>query len=191
MRWPIRWLTNAVLGLLVLLVVVFILLPAVFSSRLAVVYSGSMGSAMPIGAVAVMVPIDPADIKVGDIIAFTQPESTSNVTVSHRVIEVVREPALGFQTKGDANEDPDPFIVPAENVLARVTFHIPRGGHILALTTRYTKGRVGFGLFIALPTVLLIGSALRDMNVMLNPRMRKVRRRKEMLERRRRRRTRW
>jgi len=190
MRRLVKWLTNIVLGLLVLLVVLFILLPAVFASRLAVVYSASMGPAMPIGAVAVMMPVDPAKIKVGDIIAFTQPESTSNVTVSHRVIEVVHEPALSFQTKGDANEDPDPFIVPVENVLARVPFNIPRGGYVLALTTRYTKGRVGFGLFIALPTVLLIGSAIRDMNFMLNPRMRRARRRKEMLERRRRR-ARW
>lgn len=191
MRRLVKWLTNVVLCLLVLMVVVFILLPAVFASRLAVVYSGSMGQAMPLGAVAVMMPVDPAEIKVGDIIAFTQPESTSNVTVSHRVIAVVHDPALGFQTKGDANEDPDPFIVPVENVLARVTFHIPRGGYFLALTTRYTKGRVGFGLFVALPTVLLIGSALRDINIMLNPGMRRARRRKEMLERRRRRRARW
>lgn len=191
MRRLVRWLTNVVLGFLVLMAVVFILLPAVFASRLAVVYSGSMGAAMPLGAVAVMMPVDPVKIKVGDIIAFTQPGSTSNVTVSHRVIEVVHEPAFGFQTKGDVNEDPDPFIVPVENVLARVPFHIPRGGYVLALTMKYTKGRVGFGLFVALPTVLLIGSALRDVNIMLNPRMRRVRRRKEMLERRRRRRTRW
>jgi len=186
-----KWLTNIVLGLLVLVAGVFVLLPAVFASRLAVVYSGSMTPAMPVGAVAWMQPVDPAKIKVGDIIAFTQPESTSNVTVSHRVIEVVKEPALGFQTKGDANEDPDPFTVPAKNVLARVTFNIPRGGYFLAYISRYTRGRIGFGLFIALPTVLLIGSAIRDVNFMTNPRMRRARQRKKMIERRRRRRAHW
>ncbi len=181
-----RWLSYTAIVLLLLVVVFFVLLPAVFSSRLAVVYSGSMAPAMPMGAIAVITPVDPAEIKVGDIIAFDPPWDESQVTISHRVVEVVKEPALGFHTKGDANEDADPDIVPATSVVAKVSFNIPNAGYVLQRTERYTKTRVGFGLFIALPSILLIGSAARDMNFMLNPRKKRERKQKKRLERRRR-----
>ena len=191
MRRLANWLTNMILGLLLLLAVALVLLPAVFSSSLAVVYSGSMDPAMPVGAVAYMEPVDPAEIQVGDIIAFTQPEITSNITVSHRVTEIVDSDNLSFQTKGDANEDPDWFILPAENVLAKVSFSIPHLGRVLLNIKPYTKSRLGFGLFIGLPTFLLIGSAIRDMNAALNLRKQRELQRKKMMERRKKRSIHW
>ncbi len=185
-----NWLFNAIIGLLIPVAVCLIFLPAVFSSRLAVVFSGSMGKAMPVGAVAWMEKVDEEDIKVGDIIAFKQPERTPPVIVSHRVIEVVEEP-LSFITKGDANQKEDPAPVPAENVIARIPFSIPRLGYFLALAKRYTRGRIGFAVFIALPTVFIIGGAVNDMIYELNPRKRRLRRRKEMIERRLKRRHAW
>ena len=182
MRRLVKWLTNILLGLLVLLVVVFIVLPVVFSSRLAIVYTGSMAPAMSVGDLAWMQPVDPSKIKVGDIVAFNPP-SQPDVTVSHRVIEIIREPALGFQTKGDANEDPDFDIIPADNVLAKVPFTMPNMGRYLLHIKQYTKSRLGFGLFIALPTVLLIGSAMRDMNFMLRPGARRARQRQKRAQR--------
>jgi len=172
--------TIIVLSLLVLLVVLFILLPAVFTSSLAVVYSGSMAPVMPMGAIAVMEQVDPAQIKVGDIIAFNPPWDPE-VTVSHRVIEVVDD---GFYTKGDANEDPDLDIVPATNVISRVSFNVPHLGYVLASVRNYSENQLGFALFICLPTILLIGSAIIDMNSMLSPRKRRARQRKKIEERR-------
>jgi signal peptidase len=171
-----------------LLAVVFVVLPAVFASSLAVVYSGSMEPAMPMGAIAVMEPVDPAKIKVGDIIAFDPTWDATDVTISHRVIEVLE---AGFVTKGDANEDPDFEIVPPANVIARVRFNIPDLGYVLARISKYTTGRAGFAFFIALPTVLLIGSAMRDMNFMLSPGKKRARRRKKILERRKKRSSHW
>ena len=191
MRRLIKWLTYIFLVLLVVMAVVFVVLPAVYASSLAVVYSGSMGPVMSVGAVAWMEPVDPAEIKVGDIIAFNPPWDEPDVTVSHRVIEVMEEPALAFQTKGDANENPDFDIVPAESVIARVDFNIPNLGYVLARVGKYTKGRLGFGLFIALPTVLIIGTAVRDMNSALSPGKRRATVRKKLLERRKKRRSRW
>jgi len=190
MRRLVKWLTNIVLGLLVLMAVLLVLLPAVFSSSLAVVYSGSMKPAMPVGAVAWMAPVDPAEIEVGDIIAFNPPLQP-DVIVSHRVIEVVEEPTLGFRTKGDANEDPDFDIMPADSIVARVTFSMPNIGRVLLYIGHYTKGRLGFGLFIGLPTFLLIGSAMRDMNFVLSPAKKRARQRKKLMERRRKRRSHW
>ena len=187
MRRVVKWLTMMFLGLLVLVAILFVLLPAVFASSLAVVYSGSMEPAMLMGAVAVMESVDPAQIKVGDIIAFNPPWDP-DVTVSHRVIEVVEDETLSFLTKGDANEDPDFDVVPADHVLARVSFNIPNLGYVLTNVRQYTKSRLGLVLFIAVPTVLLIGSAMRDMNFTLSPAKRRARQRKKMMERRKRRR---
>ncbi len=191
MRRLITWLTNILLVVLVLLVVVFIVLPAVFASSLAMVYSGSMDPAMPMGALAWMEPVDPAEIEVSDIIAFDPPWDDDDVIISHRVIEVADSDSLSFVTKGDANEDPDPDLAPADSVLARVNFSVPNLGFLLARIKKYTASQLGFGLFIALPTVLLIGSAVRDMNVALSPRKKRGIQRKKMLERRKRRKSLW
>ena len=183
MRYLISWLKYIALVLLVLLTVVLVVLPAVFASSLAVVYSGSMAPEMPRGALAWMEPVDPPTIEVGDIIAFNPPRDP-DVTVSHRVIEVIKGETLAFSTNGDANEDPDWDVIPADNVVAKVSFNLPNMGSLLLRVGQYTKGRIGFALFIAVPTVLLIGSATRDMNFMLNPRKIRARQRKKMLERR-------
>ena len=187
MRRVVKWSTIILLGLLVVIAIVFVLLPAVFASRLGVVYSGSMEPAMPVGAMVWMEPVDPAQIKVGDIIAFNPPWDP-DATVSHRVIEVIEEPTLSFYTKGDVNEDPDFDAVPADHVLAKVSFNIPNLGYVLGYIRQYTRGPLGFTLSIALPTVLLIGSAVRDMNFMLSPRKRRARQRKKIMERRKKRR---
>ena len=186
----VKWLTNILLVLLVLAAVFLVVLPAVFASSLAIVYSGSMKPEMPVGAVAWMAPVDPTEIEVGDIIAFNPPLQP-DVTVSHRVIEVLDGETLGFVTKGDANEDPDWDIVPADHVLAKVTFSVPNMGRVLLYVGQYTRSRLGFALFIALPTILLIGNAMRDMNFMLSPAKRRERQRKKLMERRKKRRFRW
>jgi len=177
-----KWLINMVLGLLFLAAILLVVLPAVFASSLAVVFSGSMAPEMPVGALVWMEPVDPAQIKVGDIIAFNPPWDEPDVTVSHRVIEVVDGETLAFSTKGDANENPDWDVIPADNVVARVSFNLPNMGYLLLRVGQYTKGRIGFVFFIAVPTVLLIGSAMRDMNFMLNPRKIRARQQKKMLE---------
>lgn len=187
MRRLTKWLSNVFLGLLILLTVILIVLPAIFASRLAVVYSGSMAPAMPTGSLALMQPVDPAEIQVGDVIAFNPPWDKPEVTVSHRVIEVIKEPALGFLTKGDANEDPDLDMIPAANVKGRVAFSVRKVGYALNYIGRYTRGRIGFGFFVALPAILLIGSAIRDVSFVTSPRVRRAKRRQEMIERRRRR----
>ncbi len=191
MRQLAKWLTNIILALLVMAALILLLLPAVFASSLAIVYSGSMAPEMPTGALAVMEPVDPADIEVGDIIAFDPPWDDAEVTVSHRVIEIIVDgETLSFRTKGDANEDPDFDLVPATSVTGRVTLSAPNLGYLMARVRGYSHGQLGFVLFVGLPTLLLIGSAVRDMNFMVSPGKRRERLRKKMMERRMRRRAR-
>jgi signal peptidase len=184
--WP-KYITLVLLVLLVLLTVVLVILPAVFASSLAVVLSGSMAPEMPRGALAWMEPVDPNNIRAGDIIAFNPPWMEPDVIVSHRVIEVTEGETLAFSTKGDANEDPDLDVIPADNVIAKVDFSLPNVGYLMLRVGQYTRSRLGFAIFIAVPTVLLIGSAVRDVNLMLNPSKMRARQRKKMLEQRRKR----
>jgi signal peptidase len=83
--------------------------PLTGNYRLATVLSGSMGPGMPAGSVAVLVPVDPAAVHVGDVITYQAPTSDHRV-VTHRVVEVTEPgPHPVLRTKGDANASADPW----------------------------------------------------------------------------------
>ncbi|HEY91729.1 MAG TPA: signal peptidase I [Dehalococcoidia bacterium] len=188
-RWGKR-LFCMVLGLVALVVCSIYLVPAILGYNLAVVYSGSMEPVMPVGALALMGPIDPSEVEIGDIIAFN-PVSDPDAIVSHRVVEILGDSAsIEFRTNGDANEEPDMLSVPAANVLARVTYNIPYMGFALARIGDHTRSQLGFIFLIGLPTVLLIGSAAKDLHLMTSPGRRRITKRAMLLERRKKRRSR-
>ena len=180
MRQLAKWSVNIVLVVVVLFAILAILLPSVFSTRLAIVRTSSMEPAMPAGSLAVMSPVDPANIEVGDIIAFDPPWE-EGVTVSHRVVEVLDN---GFVTKGDAVEDSDPFIIPGENVIGQVSWHIPYVGYPLNDVRNFASSIWGFCLVIVLPAMVIFGSTIRDVNFMYNPGKRRARLLKKREERR-------
>ena len=176
-----KWAGNIILGLMLCVVLFAVLLPSVFSGSLAIVRSSSMEPAMPAGALAVMLPIDAGDVKVGDIIAFDPPwDPDSDVTVSHRVIGVrYYDEQILFDTKGDATEDSDPQYVPAQSVHGKVVFSIPYLGYAANSAIGYVRTRLGFVTLVCIPTVILVGSAIRDVNRSQNVRSRRLNRRLE------------
>ena len=177
-RWGKR-LFYLVLVLLIVAVGSIYLVPAIMGFNLAVVYSGSMEPAMPVGALALMQPIDPFEIEIGDIIAFN-PVRDPDTIVSHRVVDIlVGSKSLEFRTKGDANEDPDVYNVPAANVLARINLNLPYLGYALTRIGKYTRSRLGLVLLVCLPTLSLIIIAIRDMSVIFSPRRKRLARLKE------------
>ncbi|MBA7618288.1 hypothetical protein ES703_25609 [subsurface metagenome] len=183
MRKLAKWLVGIVLGLVVMVAILAILLPSIFAPGLAIVYSASMAPAMPAGSLAITEPVDPTTIEVGDIIAFNPPWD-EDVTVSHRVVEIL---STGFVTKGDANEDPDPFVIPEENVIGQVSFHIPYVGYPLVEIRRFASSVWGFCLLIVLPSMVIFGSAARDMNFKYSPgkkRARVLKKREDRLKKR-------
>jgi signal peptidase len=183
MKRVAKYLVNILFGLLLVFVIITMLLSVVFSDSVAIVRSGSMSPAMPVGALAVAVPIAPEDVKVGDIITFKPPPDPTiknpDVTVSHRVVEVQNEEGLYFVTKGDANEEPDPFLLPAANVLGKVIFNIPRLGYVMNSIMRYIRSWLGFILLVCIPLVVLVGSTIRDVNRSHNVRLKRLARRVE------------
>jgi len=116
------------------------------------VYTGSMEPAIPVGSVVVIKPVDPETLKIGDIICFKLSEPTS---ITHRIINVTTE---GFITKGDANEDPDQWIVKRENVIGKAIFTIPYIGYI----GYFVRTPIGFILLIVIPASLIIIIEIRN-----------------------------
>jgi len=118
------------------------------------VYTGSMEPAIPVGSVVVIKLANPETLKIGDIICFKVSESATT-TVTHRVSNITDE---GFITKGDANEDPDQWIVKKENVIGKAIFTIPYIGYI----GYFVRTPVGFILLIIIPATLIIIKETRN-----------------------------
>lgn len=182
-----KWAVNIILGLVLCFVLLAVLIPSVFSGSLAIVRSSSMEPAMRAGALAVMLPIDPEDVKAGDIIAFDPPWDP-DVIVSHRVMAVRRDGQILFDTKGDATEETDPYYVPAQNVHGKVVFNIPYLGYAASAVMGYVRTWLGFVTLVCIPMVILVGSAIRDVNRSRNVRVKRLARRLERQRRWRRRR---
>jgi len=120
------------------------------------VFSGSMEPQLKVGGVVVTRPVAAEEIKVGDIITF-HPSMNEQLT-SHRVIAVDDGSSSHFLTKGDANEDADPFVVPAQNVVGKVCFHIPYFGY----ATQFIKTPLGLLLTLCLPGLIIIIMEMRN-----------------------------
>lgn len=114
-----------------------------------IVLSGSMEPEISPGDLILTKNVDPKEIKVGDIISFRTDETT---VVSHRVIEVLTEEGLTFQTKGDANIGDDAGIVLPEDIEGTYLFRIGGLGN-LAL---FLQTPVGLLVFVIIPFGLFI-----------------------------------
>ena len=161
MRRFLKWLSYIILGLAVVFFVFALLMPVVFSGKLAIVRSSSMEPAMPAGALAMMVPVDPEKVEVGDIITFDPPWDP-DVTVSHRVIDIRSDGQLLFDTKGDAMEESDPFFVSAEMVQGKVVFNIPYLGFAANYALNYIQTWWGLILLVVLPSLVIVSGVVRS-----------------------------
>jgi signal peptidase len=126
-----------------------------------VVLTGSMTPAIAPGDVVIVAERDPTAIAEGDVITFVR--GTSDVPVTHRVIGVAGEAgAPAFETMGDANEGPDPGLVPAGNLVGVVTLTIPWIGYVI----QFAGTQAGFVALVLLPFGLLavteVWSIVRD-----------------------------
>ncbi|OYR43404.1 signal peptidase I [Halorubrum sp. Hd13] len=115
-----------------------------------VVLTASMTPAIAPGDVVIVADRDPTTVVDGDVITFMR--GTSEVPVTHRVIDVVGEGGtLAFETMGDANEGPDPGLVPAGNLVGVVALTIPYIGYVI----QFAGTQAGFVALVLLPFGLL------------------------------------
>ena len=152
-----------IIALIIIVAAVLTYLTPHFGWRVDAVLSGSMEPELKVGSLVVTCPAEPEDIEIGDIITFRQ-ATVTNGMASHRVISISKNSPIYFQTKGDANEDPDPYTVYPSYVEGVVKYHIPYLGYF----TDFAKTRLGLLLLLVLPGVIIIGVELREIWITLS-----------------------
>lgn len=172
MKRMMRWVSNLVTIVLGLLLIVTMYAavssrlsngtPTIFGQQWYEVLSGSMEPRIHTGSVIFDKPIaNGSNLKVGDVITFKAPNQeygANELIITHRIHKIVHQNGqLMFQTKGDANNAPDPSLVPSSSVIAQYdNFTIPYLGYYL----NFTKTKLGVALLLILPGALLIISTM-------------------------------
>jgi len=130
------------------------------TGRITYVVGGpSMEPAVHQGSAIVVEPVDPAALRVGDVVSMrVGPEQA---IFTHRIVRLVERPdGLWLETKGDANATPDPVLVPAGAVIGRVAVTISAIGYVIvALSTPSGLLLVGGLAGVLLTLVLLLEGA--------------------------------
>jgi len=150
---PKKILSIGTIVVFTLLLLFYVILPTMQGSmHFLIVLSGSMAPEANPGDVVVSTYTNPEEIQINDIITFTYSNDPKNC-ITHRVINITNENgSMGFQTKGDANEDPDQRIAQSSELIGKVTLVIPYLGYL----PHFAKSPLGFITFIIIPGVLII-----------------------------------
>jgi signal peptidase I len=136
------------------------LLPGLLGYQRYVITSGSMTGTYDRGSVVFdeVVPVD--DLKVGDTITYTPPPGYGpSGRVTHRIVWIGSDTfdRRVLRTKGDANEAVDPWTFTLDGpTQARVAFHVPYVGYVLALLAM-RQARMAL---IGLPALLIAFAVL-------------------------------
>lgn len=142
----------------VVAVVVAVTLSALVGFRTLTVLSGSMTPTFAAGDLVVVQRISPLEAKVGDVITFRDPVNGARL-ITHRVrTYTLRGRTVSFVTRGDANSSSEEWAIPVDGEVGRAVLHVPKLGYV----TARAGSRIGRGLLIALPALLLGALALRS-----------------------------
>ena len=129
-----------------------------FGWRVAGLRSGSMAPQLNTGDMVVTRPVLPEAVKVGDIIIFRSVDKRDNM-ISHRVVSIERSSPFSFKTKGDANENADPFVVPDENLVGKLAFHAP----VLGYGVLFLQTKSGLMVSLVIPGIIILAACLKSL----------------------------
>lgn len=149
----------------VVVIVLGVLVPRLGGGRAYTILTGSMRPGMPPGTLVVSRPVDPADLRIGDVITF-QLRSGQPEVATHRIVGVgtTTTGERAFTTRGDANDAADLAPVRAVQVRGERWYSVPYLGYLNSYLTGEQRaiGRlVGAGLLIGYALVMFVGS-VRD-----------------------------
>ena len=120
-----------------------------------IVLTDSMLPEISSGDLIITKQIDPADVKVGDVISFFDPAGNGSSVVTHRVIEIVTENGeTKWRTRGDNNNTEDRVAVPFDNLVGIWTGTRIAGAGSVAMFLQTTPGLI---VCIGCPLALLVG----------------------------------
>jgi signal peptidase len=125
--------------------------------RLHVVTTASMNPLYPAGTLVAVEPMDAAAIEQGMVIVFRDPGRPDRL-VAHRAVKRLPGEPLNWQTQGDANRDPDPWPISAEDVCGRVRWGVPGLGSVVSKLSGW-RGAVAL---VGVPLGLLAASECSD-----------------------------
>lgn len=122
--------TYGVLALVLLLAALVIVVPRLVGGVPLTILSGSMEPNLPVGSLAVVRPVDPGEIRLGDIVTYL-PNPEDPTAVTHRVvgIDTHQDGTRTFTLQGDANASPDD-PVQEHQVRGTVSYAVPWLGHV-------------------------------------------------------------
>ncbi|GAA3662324.1 signal peptidase I [Microbacterium marinilacus] len=126
-RAIVHGLSLGLLGLVLLLGLAVIGVPALVGGTSLTILTGSMSPTLPPGTLIVVKPTPVDEIAVGDIMTY-QLESGEAAVVTHRVVARLTDSASGeprFVTQGDANGSPDAEPVLPVQVRGTVWYAVP------------------------------------------------------------------
>lgn len=133
-----------------------IVAPSLVGGRSLTVMSGSMDPALRVGDIVINSKVSPADVRVGDIVTFSDPEGTGKL-ITHRVRRVrIADGTAHMVTKGDKTNAVERWDVPASGSFGRVEFRVPLLG-FLVFWLHGPLARLGL---IVIPALLLAGFEL-------------------------------
>ena len=117
-----------------------------------VVLSGSMQPTFTAGDVIVTVDTPVHSLQVNDIITYRSPDNPKSL-MTHRIVNIIKDSqGLTFQTKGDANENPDQYVVSSKLVVGRMVLTIPYVGYVAQVSHSF----IGFLLLVLTPGTVVI-----------------------------------
>ncbi|MBQ6897158.1 MAG: signal peptidase I [Oscillospiraceae bacterium] len=144
--------------LTVMIVLAFLLVGVKFLGfEVYTVLSGSMEPVYHTGSVIYVKDADADKLEEGDIITYSL---SSNVTATHRIIELVTEDGdVKFRTKGDANNIADGSLVEKSQVIGKPVFSVPYLGFLAA----YLQTKSGRFMAIAVCGLALLLTLIPDL----------------------------
>ncbi|MFC2025455.1 signal peptidase I [Chloroflexota bacterium] len=116
--------------MLLVIVIMLALIPGFLGYRPVRTFGSSMEPALHDGDALLVKHVDAAKVRVGDIVTL---QHSSGERITHRVVRIEPRPQGGFlfQTKGDANQSPEWWVVAAEENIAVAFVRIPFMGRAL------------------------------------------------------------
>jgi signal peptidase len=156
MRTALHWVGRVVTWAVIFggfaAIAVAVVIPRLAGATPYTILTGSMRPGLPPGTLVVVRPVNPADIRVGDVITY-QVKSGDPTVATHRVVAQGVNTSTGqfiFQTKGDANNAPDPEWVRPVQIKGRLWYAVPWLGRVGLLFTGQQHQWLVYGVAAAL-----------------------------------------
>jgi signal peptidase I len=134
-----------------------VLLGAAFSMgwKFQPIETGSMAPRYPAGSLAIIEPLEPADVRPGMTIVFEDPFVRGR-RVAHRVVKRLPGRSPVWQTKGDSNAESDPAPVHSTAIQGRVRWAVPGLGRVVSAL----HGGWAVALLVGVPVAILLLSEI-------------------------------